>query len=113
MCLRKIYIYDLQPSDLPRRRSLDYFEEAEEREINRDGLPQVWDTPKGVIISDGNNRVYWKSLQGKSYVLVDFQRLDPRMSFILEDVLEGAEVMRQRGIHSVADICEDDVVITL
>lgn len=107
MPARLINLEDLQPTDTLRESSQSYLQTLTYEEIEkRHGLPQVWKTDIGLLISDGNQRAADAYKKGLKEIRVDFQTDDIPDYFLdyLNLVISEAELLRKQGIHSPKDL---------
>ncbi len=109
MPARLIEIAELQPTDTLRPEAVAYFMSLSHEEIReRHGIPQVWETERGIIISDGNNRTGVYARKGIKRLEVDFQKGIKDIPDYFLDYLNGiisqAEVLKMQGIYTPYDL---------
>jgi len=106
MPARIINIGDLQPTDTLRIGTISYLETLTPQEIIGLGMPQVWDTPYGLLISDGNHRVAALAQKGVKTLEADYIKISVDDIEIngLQEVIARAEQLRALGITNPYDL---------
>ena len=108
MPARLIEIAELQPTDTLRQEAVSYLSELSLIEIeSRHGMPQVWETEKGLLISDGNQRIATMAKRGEIHAKVDYCNLGKvpaAESYFLDTITKRAEQLRNQGIYSPGDL---------
>ncbi len=109
MPARLIEIAELQPTDTLRVEVINYYSALSNDEIKaKHGVPQVWQTNRGMLISDGNNRTGIYAKRGAKLIEVDFQdginNILDCFSEYLEEIVSRAEDLRKQGIFSPHDL---------
>ncbi|MHA1866257.1 MAG: hypothetical protein ACTSWZ_07110 [Candidatus Heimdallarchaeaceae archaeon] len=106
-----IDLANLQPTNHLDPQVTIFFRELTEQEIDDLeqeeglGLPQVWETEAGLIISDGNHRTAIRASRGRTKVLVDYQGKVPEYLASEEiEILRRAKKMRVLGVYSPYDL---------
>lgn len=108
MPARVVSISDLQPTDTLREESVSYLAALSLEEIEaRHGIPQVWETSSGLLVSDGNQRLATTAKRGKMQVLVDYCRpgkIPAGESEFIDLIIERAEQLRKKGVYTPLDL---------
>lgn len=107
MPARLIKISELQPTDLLRESSQLYLQTLSVNQIERmHGIPQVWETPEGLLISDGNQRTANYAKRKINQIKVDYQKTDIPDYFLdcLNLIISRAELLKRQGIYSPQDL---------
>ena len=102
-----VKIADLQPTDTLRQPTVSFLETLDPKGMRALGLPQVWETPKGLLISDGNQRAAVLAKKGHEHIEVDYNHADNAPAYFLsclEIVKARAGAMQRQGIHSPYDL---------
>lgn len=107
MPARLIRLEELQPTDALREPSLFYLESLSNKQLIDLGLPEVWQTPSSLLISDGNHRAAIQAKRGIKEIKVDYKKLSPSLfaSFEseFESMIERAQNMRKQGVYNPYD----------
>tara|TARA_Y100000310_G_scaffold300403_1_gene336057 strand:- start:1430 stop:1762 length:333 start_codon:yes stop_codon:yes gene_type:complete len=107
MPAKKVRISDLQPTDTLRTETVSFLETLTPETIVSMGLPQVWDTSEGLLISDGNHRAAVLASKGHKTMDVDYvneQEVKLYCSSDLSLVLRRARELMKKGIYSPSDL---------
>jgi len=105
MPAKVIHIRDLQPSDTLRPDATSFLESLSEEELQRLGLPQVWNIDGKLIISDGNQRTAIAAKKGKTIIQVDYQGKVPEyMNNFKEIVLNNVRLLQESGVNNPYDL---------
>ncbi len=104
MSEREIDLTELQPTDNLRTETLCFLENLTDDEIIALGLPQVWNTKLGLLISDGNNRAAVLSKRNYKKIKVDYNEQTEEPIFALDLIIKRAKNMTYQGISSVYDL---------
>lgn len=104
---RMVRLIDLQPTHIPRSKSINFLKNLSREELEKLGLPQIWETPEGLLISDGNNRCLRYASLGLHEIEVDYCREDGPYGFLIrmDELKDMAKHLRERLIFSPYDLC--------
>ncbi len=109
MPVRTVLVANLQPIDTLRTQVLSHLESLNTEEIEKIGLPQVWETPMGLIISDGHNRTALLAQRGCKKIRVEYNKTDElseEYCFFFDIITRAAKQLQSRGIYSVYDLLQ-------
>jgi hypothetical protein len=77
-------------------------------ELRAIGLPEVWKTPEGLLISDGNQRTAAMAKRGREKIHVDLKQFNPELQMFFaeqyEEILARAKKLRENGIYNPYDL---------
>lgn len=107
MIIKNFSLKELQPTDTLRESCVEYMQGLSLLELESIGMPQVWETPIGLLISDGNQRSAVKTRKGQLFTAVDFVRVNQQKLVYgvdIEGLMKVAEELRKRGIYSPYDL---------
>lgn len=107
MNLVKLKIADLQPTDLPREKTMQYYSSLDFVTMQLKHFPQVWDLGDGKFyISDGNNSAVYQARMGKDEVFVDLHSSDkcPFFSYFFDELIENTQLLAEYGVNNVSDL---------
>lgn len=107
MPIKNINISDLQPTDGIRVSSFSFLSELTTEEIEKLGLPQVWKTPEGLLVSDGNNRLSVLASRGQEVIKINYKGKVPEyLQEFKRGITNQARTMKSKGIFSFYDLLE-------
>lgn len=98
---------ELHPGDFLRQESLGHLETLSSEQILALGTLQVWQTPLGNVVSDGNNRIaalHKKGLKSAPLDYVPAHELPEYLNPFMEEMLARVRKMRNQGIYFVKDL---------
>ena len=104
MSLTKVKIEELQPSDVPRKKTLKYYSSLSFEELfNLSTKPQVWVTDLGLIVSDGNNYIFESARRGLREIEVEINKEMKEYGFPTNETIIDATALREIGVKSCYD----------
>jgi hypothetical protein len=106
MVLKRLPLDWLQPTDTLRDGTMAFYSSLGDSFYSLSEIPQVWETSKGLLVSDGNNYVVYSARDGQSEVNVDLKAEGDGVGLrhYLSELEEDAEVMRSLGVRSPFDL---------
>lgn len=108
MPARLVNLAELQPTDTLRADTISFLETlTPEQILDIKGQIQVWETNKGLLISDGNNRAAVLVSKGRQKIEVDYisrREAETYCPDFLDTVIGRAESLSSKGILSPYDL---------
>tara|TARA_Y100000310_G_scaffold252763_1_gene259490 strand:+ start:374 stop:736 length:363 start_codon:yes stop_codon:yes gene_type:complete len=106
MVLKRLPLDWLQPTDTLRDRTMSFYSSLGKSFYSLEEIPQVWNTSRGLLVSDGNNYVVYSARDGQLEVNVDLKGEEEGVGLqhYISELEEDAEVMRSLGVRSPFDL---------
>ena len=107
MPAKQVRIEDLQPTDTLRQETVSFLETLTPEQIKGLGMPQVWETSSGLLISDGNHRAAVLAQQGANSIEVDYnpaKNIPEYLQEFLTEIIKRAKNLTSKSIYSVYDL---------
>ena len=109
MPAKQVRIGDLQPTDIIRQGTVSFLETLTPEQILaiKNHPIEVVETPRGLLLTEGNNRAAVLAAKGVATLAVEYKTLRDLGKFFdgfLDEVYRFVDELRARGIYSVSDL---------
>ena len=108
MSTQLVLLSRLRPTDIINPATVSFLEKLSTEQIKSlVGVPQVWETDEGLLISDRNNRAAVLAKRGLTAIEVDYNHqrdLSEHFTDLLSEVIAKAKNLTNRGIYTPYDL---------